>query len=386
MRGQARLHLIWALALVAGVSACGGGSKDRTASTAASKAKPAPAMITVPSTPPEPDQPCNGRPGTDLPAVEIPEVRTQPVRVPAHKLGGKTVPGLVIAGLVIPAQHVPAQCATVDPAPAGCLGRVTIPSVTIPAVKIPEVRIPGVPGTDVAAVVQPAVERPAVTVPSVIQEQVCAQKVRPGEYRPSVYRAAAYRKAAYREAAYREAAHRAGVCVKNDCIPPVDVPAVNVAPVTVQPVNVQPEVLQGRNLPEVRSKCVSVFGDQKTTAYQVCTDVLFAFDRSDIRPSAEKILREVAKSIEQRFPNAPIQVDGHTDAKGSPEYNQGLSERRASAVADWLAAHEGIARSRMTVKGYGETQPVAPNTKPDGSDDPAGRKKNRRVVIGVTAK
>jgi outer membrane protein OmpA-like peptidoglycan-associated protein len=263
---------------------------------------------------------------------------------------------------------------------------VTIPAVTIPAVRIPAVRIPAVdaPDANVPAVVQPAVAQPEVTVPSAIQEQVCAQKVRPGEYRPSVYRPAAYRKAAYRPAAYREAVHRPGVCVKNECIPPVDVPAVTVAPVNVQPVNVQPEVLQGRNLPEVRSKCVSVFADERTTAYQLCTDVLFAFDRSDIRPSAEKILREVAKSIDKRFPDADIQVDGHTDAKGSPEYNQGLSERRANAVADWLAAHEAISRDRMEVRGYGETQPVAPNTKPDGSDDPAGRKKNRRVVIGVT--
>jgi outer membrane protein OmpA-like peptidoglycan-associated protein len=387
MRGQARLHLIGAAALAVALASCGGGDKAQpTTKSAALKAKPAPTMITVPSTPPEPDQPCDGRPGVDIPAVEIPEVRTQPVRVAARKLGDKAVPGFVIPGLVVPAQHVPAQCAVVDPAPAGCLGRVTIPSVTIPAVRIPEVRIPGidVPGATVPAVVQPAVARPAVTVPSVVQEQVCAQKVRPGEYRPSVYRPAAYRKAAYREAAYREAAHRPSVCIKNDCIPAVDIPAVNVPPVAVQPVNVQPEVLQGRNLPEVRSKCVSVFADQKTAAYQVCADVLFAFDRSDIRPSAERILREVAKSIEQRYRNADIQVDGHTDAKGSPQYNQGLSERRANAVADWLADHEGIDRSRMKVQGYGETQPVAPNTKPDGSDNPAGRKKNRRVVIGVT--
>ena len=79
-------------------------------------------------------------------------------------------------------------------------------------------------------------------------------------------------------------------------------------------------------------------------------------------------------------------MDWHTDGKGSPEYNQGLSERRAEAVAAWLAQHEGIARSRMKVQGYGETQPVAPNTKPDGSDNSAGRKKNRRVVIGVTTR
>ena len=262
----------------------------------------------------------------------------------------------------------------------------TIPAVEIPAVTIPQVRIPGVdtPDAHVAPVAQAAVARPAVSQAAVIQDQVCAQKVRPGEYRPSVYRPAAYRKAVYRGAAYREAAYRPSVCVKNDCIAPVNVPAVNVPPVSVPAVNVQPEVLQGRNLPEVRSKCVSVFSDDRTTAYQLCADVLFAFDRSDIRPSAERILREVAKSIEQRYPNAAIQVDGHTDAKGSPEYNQGLSERRADAVAAWLADHEGIDRSRMKVQGYGETQPVAANTRPDGSDNPAGRKKNRRVVIGVT--
>lgn len=57
--------------------------------------------------------------------------------------------------------------------------------------------------------------------------------------------------------------------------------------------------------------------------------------KSDIGPSAEKMLREVAKSIQQRFPDGDIQVDGHTDGKRSPEYNQGLSERRAAAVGAW---------------------------------------------------
>jgi OOP family OmpA-OmpF porin len=115
-----------------------------------------------------------------------------------------------------------------------------------------------------------------------------------------------------------------------------------------------------------------------TTVYQVCTDVLFAFDRSNIRPAAAKVLQQLAHSLATRFPNAHLAVEGHTDSIGSPEYNQGLSVRRAQAVATWLTRKAGIAPSRMTVRGFGETEPVASN------DTAAGRALNRRVAIGVT--
>ena len=153
---------------------------------------------------------------------------------------------------------------------------------------------------------------------------------------------------------------------------------------TVKGVTVNGDNLEGKRLPEIRSRCVSVLAGQRTAAYLVCTDVLFAFDKADLRPAAQKVLREVADSIRQRYPDGPIQVDGHTDAKGSPTHNQGLSERRANAVARWLTENGRIDESRLTVRGYGETQPVAANTKADGSDNPEGRRKNRRVVVGVT--
>jgi outer membrane protein OmpA-like peptidoglycan-associated protein len=59
-----------------------------------------------------------------------------------------------------------------------------------------------------------------------------------------------------------------------------------------------------------------------------------------------------------------------------------FSESRASGSAQ-SSEQGGISSDRISERGYGETKPVAPNTKPDGSDDPAGRRKNRRVVVGV---
>jgi hypothetical protein len=223
-----------------------------------------------------------------------------------------------------------------------------------------------------------------VVAPAEIGEQVCRQKVRPGEFFPTVFRANVYRPNVIRPNLFRPTVHRARVCAKGDCIPPVTVPGLNVRGITVPGVTVDGDSLTGGRLPEISSRCVSVLTGKKSAAYAVCTDVLFAFDKADLRSDARKVLREVADSIRKRYPDGPIQVDGHTDGKGSPTYNQGLSERRANAVAQWLSENGGIEKSRMTVRGYGETQPVAANTKPDGSDNPAGREKNRRVVVGVT--
>ena len=73
-------------------------------------------------------------------------------------------------------------------------------------------------------------------------------------------------------------------------------------------------------------------------------------------------------------------IEGHTDAIGSDADNQALSERRAAAVRTALEAELGSGYQYTSV-GFGETKPVAPNTKPDGSDDPDGRALNRRVEI-----
>lgn len=110
-------------------------------------------------------------------------------------------------------------------------------------------------------------------------------------------------------------------------------------------------------------------------------DVLFDFDRWDIRPEAEPVLQKVADVIKQ-YPNASVLIVGYTDSKGSDSYNLKLSQKRAESVKGWLAKKGGI-RGDITTRGLGEANPVAPNENPDGSDNPEGRQKNRRVEITV---
>ena len=111
-------------------------------------------------------------------------------------------------------------------------------------------------------------------------------------------------------------------------------------------------------------------------------DVLFDFDKADIKPAAEPSMEEVV-TVLKAYPAAPVQIDGYTDGKGNASYNQSLPERRAASVAKWLSARSGLNAASFHTRGWGATKPVAPNTKPDGSDDPDGRQKNRRIEITV---
>ena len=110
-------------------------------------------------------------------------------------------------------------------------------------------------------------------------------------------------------------------------------------------------------------------------------DVLFDFDKADLRPEAAPVLERVA-SVLRSDPTSSATIEGHTDGKGSDQYNQPLSERRAQSVRQWLIAH-GVTSS-MDARGFGKTRPVAPNTLPNGADNPDGRQKNRRVEITFT--
>jgi len=113
---------------------------------------------------------------------------------------------------------------------------------------------------------------------------------------------------------------------------------------------------------------------------ELSSDVLFDFDKAVLLPKAIPTLEKVA-TILQSYPTGACTVEGHTDSIGNDRYNQALSERRADAVKTWLAAH-GVT-SRMSTRGWGKTKPVAPNTHPNGKDNPEGRQKNRRVEIVV---
>lgn len=115
---------------------------------------------------------------------------------------------------------------------------------------------------------------------------------------------------------------------------------------------------------------------------ELAADVLFDFDKADIRAEAAEALQAVGQIIREN-PGRRVRVEGHTDAKGSDSYNQKLSDRRATSVRDWLVKQEGLGQTEFQVKGFGETKPAAANEKPDGSDDPEGRQKNRRVEIVV---
>ncbi|HUP92283.1 MAG TPA: OmpA family protein [Solimonas sp.] len=101
--------------------------------------------------------------------------------------------------------------------------------------------------------------------------------------------------------------------------------------------------------------------------------VTFEYDKARLRPDAETIL-DSAVAILKRYPDMNVEVAGHTDDHGSDDYNQKLSERRAAAVADYFRSH-GIPAAQLTVKGYGEAEPVVSN------DTDEGRERNRRVEL-----
>jgi len=99
----------------------------------------------------------------------------------------------------------------------------------------------------------------------------------------------------------------------------------------------------------------------------------FEFDKSSLTAGAKDTLQVVVNTL-RNFPDAKIEIQGHTDWIGSEVYNQKLSERRANTVRDYLIS-VGIAATRITTIGYGESQPIATN------ETAAGRAENRRVVI-----
>lgn len=104
--------------------------------------------------------------------------------------------------------------------------------------------------------------------------------------------------------------------------------------------------------------------------------VFFDFDQAVIKPDSAKVLNKVINILKQT-PRLTIEIQGHTDSKGSTEYNQRLSEKRAVSVRHFLV-NKGIADSRLTTMGHGESKPVASN------DTDEGRARNRRVIYNRT--
>lgn len=133
----------------------------------------------------------------------------------------------------------------------------------------------------------------------------------------------------------------------------------------------------GGPLALVREKSVRELAREADGVTTLTSDLLFAFDSAELSPQAVAAVGEVAAGLPQ---GAAVAVDGHTDGLGGDAVNVPLSQARAQAVADALAA----ARPDLvlTVTGHGSAQPVAAETV-DGRDDPAGRALNRRVEVRV---
>ena len=115
---------------------------------------------------------------------------------------------------------------------------------------------------------------------------------------------------------------------------------------------------------------------------ELAADVLFDFDKADIKPAAFPTLQKVGEAI-KAYPTGAVLIEGHTDSVGAEVYNMKLSESRAASVRAWLVERAGVPAARTSAAGRGETKPVVPNAKPDNTDDPVGRQKNRRVEITI---
>lgn len=108
--------------------------------------------------------------------------------------------------------------------------------------------------------------------------------------------------------------------------------------------------------------------------------VLFDFDKSELRADATVVIDTLAGALTQVPEIQKLTISGHTDSKGTDDYNKSLSERRANTVMGALQSRQVTAP--MNAVGYGESQPVAPNEL-NGQDNPQGRQANRRVEIFV---
>lgn len=139
--------------------------------------------------------------------------------------------------------------------------------------------------------------------------------------------------------------------------------------------NAKQEALAARAETESAQQQLAELQAKQTERGMVLTlgDVLFDTGAASLKPGAASVLDRVAQFM-QKNPDTKILIEGHTDSRGSDDYNQGLSERRAMAVASALSIR-GVDAGRVQAVGRGEALPVASN------DSDAGRQQNRRVEM-----
>ena len=114
----------------------------------------------------------------------------------------------------------------------------------------------------------------------------------------------------------------------------------------------------------------------------VLKNVYYELDKSELSTQAKQAIDSTLYELMQKATDIVVEVSAHTDSIGNVEYNKKLSQERADNVVKYLVS-KGINKKRLIAKGYGSEKPVAPNTKPDGTDNPEGREKNRRSEFRV---
>ena len=142
-----------------------------------------------------------------------------------------------------------------------------------------------------------------------------------------------------------------------------------------------PETAARAPRPAAPTLGMSTDAASRTVTMNLRSDVLFEFGNASLKAAAGPTLRDAARFVLQR-PKAQVIIRGYTDSIGTEQANLTLSRQRAEAVRDWMVK-SGVPSKQLSVLGMGAKEPVAANTKPDGTDNPPGREQNRRVSLSI---
>ena len=114
----------------------------------------------------------------------------------------------------------------------------------------------------------------------------------------------------------------------------------------------------------------------------VVENIYYDFAKYNLREESKVVIDTTILKILNAYPKIIVEISSHTDSVGTDQSNMTLSQNRAQSVVNYLI-QKGISKERLVAKGYGESRPIAPNSNPDGTDNPAGRQKNRRTEFRV---
>ncbi len=135
------------------------------------------------------------------------------------------------------------------------------------------------------------------------------------------------------------------------------------------------------NMDRIRNACSLACGMAPKVDLSKIRSIFFDFDRSALRYESKRQLDQLY-TILSNNPEYHSELNAHTDAKGSLEYNEALSRRRANAAKKYLE-NKGIASNRIKVSTFGENAPIAKNELENGRDTEEGRQYNRRVELKI---